>query len=240
MIDAVAVARKEWLELLGKPGMRGKQGIMLFILAFGVVLPLMNGPTWITSPTIAITWSWVPMFLVASVISDAFAGERERHTLETLLATRLSDSAILFGKIGAAIAYAGAMTAVSLIMGIVTVNLANRQGGLVLYSLGVVMLICLLGLLGALLVAAIGVLISLRSATVRQAQQTLSGAIVLLAAGPILLVRFLPAGWQHRLASSGLSAEQIALLAMTLFFAIDAGALTMARARFRRGRLIAV
>lgn len=239
MNDAFAVAQKEWRELLGQPGMRGKQGILLFLVAFGVVLPLMNGPTWITSPTIAVAWSWVPMFLVTTVIADGFAGERERHTLETLLATRLSDSAILYGKGGAAIAYAGAVTAVSLLLGIVTVNFANGRGGLLLYTPQIAALICVLGLLGATLVAAVGVLISLRAATVRQAQQTLSGAIVVLLAGPMLVARSLPAAWKHSVVSSAMSTAQLTLLGLTAFAAIDAGFVTLARSTFRRARLIA-
>src|SRR5688572_30714367 len=102
MNDAWWIARKEWRELLGQGGMQGRQGMLLFLGAFGLLLPLMNGRAWIESPLLAVTWSWVPMFLVMTVIADAFAGERERHTLETLLATRLSEPAILFGKMGAA------------------------------------------------------------------------------------------------------------------------------------------
>jgi ABC-2 type transport system permease protein len=167
MNDAIAVAWKEWRELLGQPGLRGKMGTAIFAAAFGIVLPLMNGPAWLTSPVIALAWSWVPMFLVATVIADAFAGERERHTLETLLASRLSEGALLFGKIGAAIGYAVVLTAASLILGIITVNIAHRTGGILLYPLPVVEAMVVLGLLGSLFVAALGVLISLRAATVR-------------------------------------------------------------------------
>ena len=127
--DVLAVASKEWRALLGQRGFRGKTGIVLFLAAFGIILPLQAGRAWITSPSLAIAWSWVPMFLVSTVIADAFAGERERHTLETLLATRLSDNAILFGKIVAAIGYAGAMTLASLLLGEVAVNLATWHEG---------------------------------------------------------------------------------------------------------------
>jgi len=89
MIDAGTVIWKEWSELIGQGGLRGKRGIVHFALAFGIVLPLNNGPSWITSPMTAIAWYWVPMFLVTTVIGDAFAGERERHPLEPLLASRL-------------------------------------------------------------------------------------------------------------------------------------------------------
>lgn len=239
MIDAGAVAWKEWRELLGQRGLRGKQGIVLLVAVFGIVLPLMNGPVWITSPLIAIAWSWMPMFLVTTVIADAFAGERERHTLETLLASRLSDGAILFGKMGAAIGYGGAVTAASLILGLVAVNLANPRGGLLLYTAPVVLMMCVLGLLGAVFVAAVGVLISLRSATVRQAQQTLGGAIIVLLLVPMLAARWLPAAWKHSLSSSAVSPTQLAILGLLAFVMLDAGVVALTIFRFRRARLIA-
>lgn len=239
MIDAGAVAWKEWRELLGERGLRGKFGIVLFIAVFGIVLPLQNGPKWIISPTIAVAWAWAPMFLVTTVIADAFAGERERHTLETLLASRLSDNAILLGKMGAAIGYAGAVTAMSLLLGVVAVNLVHVRDGVLLYSLPIVLSMSVLGTLGAVFVAAVGVLISLRAATVRQAQQTLSGAIMVLLFVPIGVVRMMPAEWTASLVSSAVSTAQLAMLGLGVFTALDVGVVALAMARFRRARLIA-
>ena len=240
MIDATAVAWKEWRELVGRRGLSGKQSIVLSAAAFGIVLPLMNGPAWITSPAIGIAWSWVPMFFVMTVIADAFAGERERHTLETLLASRLSDSAILFGKVGAAIGYAGLMTILSLTLGLVTVNVLPHEGGLLLYTLPVVLAMSVIGLLGAVFVAAAGVLISLRAATVRQAQQTLGAAIIVLLVAPIAAVRVLPATWTRGLIPDAAgSAALIAIVGLAAFAAVDAIAVALAVARFRRPRLIA-
>ena len=237
MMDAGAIAWKEWRELLGQRGMRGKQGIILFAAAFGIVLPLMNGPAWITSPIIALAWSWVPMFLVTTVIADAFAGERERHTLETLLATRLTEGAMLFGKIGAAIGYAFALTAASVVLGLVTVNLAHPEGGMLLYPLPVVGAMLVLGLLGSVFVAAVGVLISLRAATVRQAQQTLGAAIMVLLLAPLGAVKLMPSAWPHGL--EAVSMAQLAIPGLAAFAALDAAVLALAMRRFNRARLIA-
>ena len=239
MIDAGAVAWKEWRELLGQRGLGGKQGILLSVVAFGIVLPLMKGPAWITSPVTGAAWFWVPMFFVMTVIADAFAGERERHTLETLLASRLSDGAILFGKMGAAIGYAGTLTAMSLVLGFFTVNIAHRQGGLVFYALPVVLAMVVLGFLGAVFVAALGVLISLRAPTVRQAQQTLGSAILVVLLLPMGLARVLPAAWTHSLTVDAASGARLAVLGLAAFVALDAGVVAMAISRFRRARLIA-
>lgn len=239
MTDAFAVAWKEWRELVGQRGLRGKMGTVLFLAAFGIVLPLQTGKAWITSPTVGIAWSWVPMFLVSTVIADAFAGERERHTLETLLATRLSDGAILFGKIGAAIGYAGVTTAASLIIAVVTVNLANPSDGLLLHAPHVLLAMSTLGLLGAVFVAAVGVLISLRAATVRQAQQALGGIIIVLLLAPVVAVRLLPAAWKQSMLTSAAHVAQLAIPAFAVFAVLDAGVLALAMLRFRRARLIA-
>lgn len=38
MMDAGAVVWKEWRELFGQGGLRGKQGIVLFVVTFGILL----------------------------------------------------------------------------------------------------------------------------------------------------------------------------------------------------------
>jgi ABC-2 type transport system permease protein len=239
MRDAAAVAWKEWRELVGQSGFGGWQGILLFLAAFGVVLPLMNGPAWVGSPAVALGWSWAPMFLVMTVIADAFAGERERHTLETLLASRLSERSMLFGKVAAAVAYAAALSGASLLLGLVTVNVAHRGSGLLLYPPPVLGTMAVLGLLGAVLVAAVGVLISLRAATVRQAQQTLGGAIMILLLAPVAAWRILPVAWTHVLATHAGTLTQRVVLGALLLAALDAVALGLAMRRFQRPRLIA-
>jgi ABC-2 type transport system permease protein len=98
---------------------------------------------------------------------------------------------------------------------------------------------CVLGLLGAVFVAAIGVLISLRAATVRQAQQTLGAAIIVLLIAPVGAVRLLPAAWTHNLTMDPGSAARLAILGLVVFAVLDAAVVALARARFRRTRLIA-
>lgn len=240
MSGASAIVWKEWREQFGQRGLRGKQGVVLFVATFGIVLPLMNGPSWITSPLSAVAWSWVPMFLVTTVIADAFAGERERHTLETLLASRLPDHAILFGKIGAAIGYAAALTAASLILGLITINATSASAGLVFYSRSAVAAMIVVGFLGSLFAATVGVLISLRSATVKQAQQTLGGVIMVLLLLPMLAARWMPSAWKTGLVSSGLSVTQLAMIGALLLLLLDAGVVSLALVRFKRARLIAV
>ncbi|NLG49749.1 MAG: ABC transporter permease, partial [Chloroflexi bacterium] len=184
MNDILTVAWKEWKELLSwrSSGERGRGGLSMLIMVavFGVVLPWQMGTDWVESPLALLSWAWVPILLVSSVIAQAFAGERERHTLETLLSTRLSDKAILLGKILAAVTYAWGLTMVSLIVGLVTINVAFGEGRLILYPVEIAVGGAVLTLLVASTVAAAGTLVSLHASTVRQAQQTLSIVSIVL------------------------------------------------------------
>jgi ABC-2 type transport system permease protein len=200
----------------------------------------MNGRDWITSPVMAVAWAWVPMFLVSTVIADAFAGERERHTLETLLATRLPEHAILFGKMAAAIGYALGMCTVSLVLGLVAVNVAFPDGGLVLYSGRTVAGMIAAGLLGAVLVAALGSIISLRAATVKQAQQTLGGMIFVLFLVPAVGVKWL---WKDRnidVMERAAAAGYLGVAFVGLLVLADVALILFALSRFRRERILAL
>jgi ABC-2 type transport system permease protein len=240
MADALTILWKEWKEILHGGGGRGKLGILLFLVVFGVALPWQMGREWIASPLALVYWAWLPLFMVNTVVADAFAGERERHTLETLLASRLPDRAILFGKIGAAMGYGVGLTWLSLLLGLVTTSLVDGAGRMLMYPPEVGIGIMAFSLVGAGLAAGGGVLVSLRAATVRQAQQTLNIAIMVLLFVPLLGLRALPAAWQARAAAAaqalgprGLTVAVVAALAL-----VAAGLLAAAVGRFRRAQLL--
>lgn len=238
--DIRTVVWKEWKEILSWGGSRGKVGILIFVGVFGIFLPLQMGRAWVESPMVLAYWACVPLFLVTSVIADSFAGERERHTLETLLASRLSDRAILFGKVGAAVGYGVGMTWLSLLLGLVTANLAHGQGKLLLYPVTMGLGIVGLSLLGASLAAGAGVLVSLRAATVRQAQQTLSIAIMVLLFVPIFGAQALPVEWKARLFETFMATDitHLVMIAVVILTLLNVGLLAAAKAKFRRARLI--
>jgi len=242
MTDVWTVIWKEWKEILFQRGSlrTGTIGLLITLGVFGIFLPLQMGRAWVESPMVLFYWLWVPLFLVSSMVADSFAGERERHTLEALLATRLSDRAILFGKIGAALGYGWGVTLASLLLGLATVNLVYGRGELLLYPANVGWGILGLSLLGAGLVADAGVLISLRASSVRQAQQTLSLAIMLLLFVPVFGAQALPTAWRKRLAEALMAADvtQFVLIAVTVMIVLNAGLLATAISRFKRARLI--
>jgi len=191
--DILTVAWKELRELFvqGDPHGRSKVGLILLVVIFGIILPLQNGRDWVSSPISIMVWGWMPFLWVSGIVADSFAGERERHTLESLLSTRLSDRAILIGKLLSAMLYGCVLTWINLLVSLITVNIAYGNGELLLFSLPLSIGAILFSILVSGLAATIGVLVSLRAGSVRQAQQLMSfGMLVLFI--PLMLVQFLP------------------------------------------------
>ncbi len=213
---------------------------LIFLLIFGVVLPLQTGLPWLDLPLGLAFWVVIPLALVASWVADSFAGERERHTLETLLASRLSDQSILFGKLIAGAGHAWGMALLAMVLGLVTVNLASWQGAVRLYTPAVGLGGVGVSFLTATLVANAGVLVSLRAPTVRQAQQIVGIGVMIVVWLPVLLLSFLPVQWRLAMASSLGSADltQSALVTAALLFLLDVTLLAVVMRRFQRTRLI--
>jgi ABC-2 type transport system permease protein len=239
--DAWTMAWKEWKELLAPQGRfrGGAMNLLLLLGIFGIAMPWQFGRTWVESPMILLYWGWVPLLLLSNVVVDGFAGERERHTLETLLATRLPDRAILFGKIGAAVAYALAIAAASLLLGVVTVNVVVRPERLLLYPPATLAGALVMNLLGAALIAGLGVLVSLRSASVRQAGQLMGIAVLLVGFAPVMGIRALSAYWRsHGHAVTAADTALAVLVGLALFILFDTSLIAAAVLRFRRSRLL--
>jgi len=239
--DILTVAWKELREMLmfGDPRGRSKMSLLVLLLIFGVVIPLQNGRDWVTSPLSAMVWAWMPYMWVYSVVADSFAGERERHTLEALLATRLSDRAILFGKLLAALAYGFTLTWAILLVSLVTVNVAERGGGFLLFSPLMTVGALVFSILVSGLSASIGVLVSLRAGSVRQAQQWMSfGMLVLFL--PVMLIQFIPKGWLDSIGNALSTADplQIAIWAAAGLLVVQSVLLAFAMRLFQRSKLI--
>lgn len=242
MGDILTVASKEWKELLWPGGsMRGgRLSLVILLFMFGVFMPYQFGPQWVDSPGTLFYWGWLPLMIVSSAVADSFAGERERHTLETLLASRLPDRAILLGKMAAAVGYAWGLVIAMLVIGLVTVNVVHGDGRLLWFPFRMAVGAPLLSLLGALIAAGAGVLVSLRAPTVRQAAQTLNVAILVIVFAPVLAIQALPAGWKAQLTAWAASVGADGILwTMSVLLALVAAVLVaLALGRFRRARLV--
>jgi len=240
--DVLTVAWKEWCELLqmGGSARGGRFSLVILLAVFGVFLPFQSGAEWVQSPATVFYWGWVPLMLVGSAVADSFAGERERHTLETLLASRLPDSAILLGKMAAAISYGWGLVLLMLVLSLVTVNLTAGSGEFLMFPWRFAVGAPLLALLGAGLAATAGVLVSLRAPTVRQAAQTLNVGVLLLIFIPVLGMQALPDAWKTQVSAWVLSVgiDGMLWVAAGLLGLLDLALLAAAFARFRRARLV--
>ena len=239
--DILTVAIKELREIftLGDTRGRSKFSLLVLIVIFGIIIPLQNGREWVTSPANVMVWIWMPFLWVSGVVADLFAGERERHTLEALLATRLSDQSILFGKLLAAMAYGFILTWVIMLAGIVTVNVSDGGNGLFFYPAEVILAAFVFSILISGLSASIGVLVSLRASSTRQAQQMMFAGLLLLFL-PFMLLRFIPEAWLNYLNEvvTRLSPAQIALYFALAVIILETILVLIAVRLFQRSKLI--
>ena len=239
--DILTVAWKELREMLmfGDTRGRSRLSLLALLVIFGVVIPLQNGREWVISPISAMIWAWMPYMWVYSVVADSFAGERERHTLEALLATRLSDRAILFGKLLAALAYGFTLTWAILLVSLITVNAAVQGRDVLLFSPMVTLGALVFSILVSGLSANIGILVSLRASSVRQAQQWMSFGVLILFL-PLMLIRFIPAAWLKTIGNAVIHANplQIGFWTAVGLIMIETVLLVIAMRLFQRSKLI--
>ena len=234
MSDIWTMIWKESKDLISQGGRAQLIRPLLMIGLVGVALPLRLGPQWLElMPLVLLILLYVSFINIISIVGDAIAGERERHTLETLLASRMPDRAILLGKVVATVLYAWGMGVLSILLGLVLVDLFRTQGNWMFYPLDLFVDAIVLSLLVGVLGASAGVLISLRVSTVRQAQQILSIGTIVFVFGVTFVLRAVPAN-----VFSSLTYAQFLLIAMAFLAVLDAILLGLSLVSFQRSRLI--
>jgi ABC-2 type transport system permease protein len=228
LADAATVFRKEMVELVGDRrtfgGVLGQTALVVLFL--GVYLPSSDRTMWNNPLAVAVIFFLFPALLAAAVAADSFAGERERGTLETLLATPLSDASLFFGKAGWAIFYSFAVSLLALAAGLVTTRL--RYGPLertvpwtaVTVAAGD-------ALVAAVFTSAVAVFISAKSPLVRAATQT--SRVVAILAGAVLI------GATHVL-TAGLGWGAVMVL-QGILLAAGAALIRLSAWQFRRERI---
>lgn len=233
-----------WKELRELMYLRGRQrggwmSMLILVGVFGILMPIQSGRSWFETPLPILYYGWLPFTLVSSVIADSFAGERERHTLDTLLSSRLADTSILYGKILAAVFYGWGLTMLCALLGVIAINLAYGKGSLLLFPGEISLGILVFSLLVSGFVSGLGVLISLRAASVRQAQQTFSIAFFAIFV-PFFAIPLLPEAWILKATRVLQNLNYIVLGSAfaLLLLAADLVLLGAAQMRFRRDKLI--
>jgi ABC-2 type transport system permease protein len=238
--DILTVMWKERKSIFRYQGSRGRFLLVLLTpVLLAVVIPWQWGADWVRQVPSVVLSILIPVVIVGITVPDSFAGERERHTLGTLLASRLPDRAILFGKLIVSIVFAWGVTVVVLLASLITVNIAHGEGELILYTPIVALADLAVSFLAAVLFASAGVLISMRAKTVQQAAQILM-SILLVPAMLLQLVLFVFVSQSRDLIDriATLDGRQLLAVVLVVLVVLTAGVLIAAVATFRRSRLV--
>jgi ABC-2 type transport system permease protein len=241
--DIRTVMWKAQKDLFRIQGRRGQTILMLFTpLMLAILMPLQLKEEWLTTGFSLLIAIIIPLLLVGTSIPASFASEREQHTLPTLLASRLSDRAILYGKIATAVAYGWGVTVIVLLASLLTSNIVLWEGRLRFFEPTVFLADVVISLLFALLTAGAGVLFSLRAESVQQAQQSLMAVmlvpLMILQVGFVLLGTMSDSQDRIRELLGTFTFEQFCLMLSGLLLVLAIGLLAAARRSFTRERLI--
>lgn len=241
MTREIAVVMRKELKEIGSEGSGGRRGRLtplIGVAVAGILFPLNFGVRYVRPEVMMVLGLMLPVLFVLPIVADAFAGERERHTLETLLATRLPDQAILLGKLSAIVVYGFVLTAVSFAIGLTSVNIAHAEARPLLVAPSLLAGVLLESVLSATLMTGVGLLMSLDAATVRQAQQRVSLVLLvpmLIPAAVAKLPRSIRDSIQEPVIAGRLSPMELVLVVLV---ALNAGVLYASLRRFRRSRLV--
>ena len=239
--DIITMMWKEKKELFNIQGSRNRALLTLLTpIIMAILLPWDSGLRWVESYVSLMLACVTPVLLVAMTIPNSFAGERERHTLGTLLASRLLDRAILLGKVAIAVVFAWGVTLIVLLISLVTVNILYGDGGLILFTPTVALADLALSFLLATISASAGVLISLRSKTTQEAMQTLMAILLLppILLGPIVLVvGSIQPEWKPKVLMANVGSERMLLFGLVVLMVVAGTLLLAAMARFQRSRM---
>jgi ABC-2 type transport system permease protein len=239
--DMATVIRKEIREITSAAGTGSSTKVNLTIAAVLMALVAVLGalaPRDVITGPIVLVSTMMAFLVVLAAVTDSFPGERERHTLETLLASALPDEALLLGKICASVLYGWALILVILAVIVIGANVTHFPA---MYSPWILVAVFVVVPLSLLLFSAAGVLICMRAPTVRAAQPRVTGSFMLLFILLVSLSKLMPAEWGRQMVTAMRSeTARIAAMFMQIVFVavLDVVVMAFALARFRRSRLI--
>ena len=241
--DSSTVLWKELRLVLWEKGslVRGLRSVILALMIFGIVLPWQFGRELIDTPAALAIWIWVPCLMATSVVADAFAGERERHTLETLLSMPLSDAGIFLGKFLAAVLYGWAFTVIAALVAAAAVNVLHPEAAPIFYAPEAFAGMIVFSLLVTGLFVSAGILLALRTPSVRQATQAVSILTLALVLVPAGLSQLAPVEWIDAILDGVERSGPVATASIAAGFLalIDGAILAVGVGRFERARLVA-
>jgi ABC-2 type transport system permease protein len=198
-------------------GLSGVISTLLILILFGIIVPWRLGVGWAAHPVSLLLWIGLPWLSATVVVADTFAGERERHTLDALYVTRLSNDAILLGKVGASALFAWLVALLTLALSAVTLSLTGAAAEMPFSSL---LILATLSMLSATLAATLGAVVSLRASSARHAQQSAIGVVLSLAfltfLGGQVAAQYFPAFWRRMMQAGPLGSPSSPALIISI------------------------
>lgn len=223
----LAVLRKEFLEVVAdRQSLRGTAlQSMIFFGICGVFSPWRSahGEMWSSLSLMLTLYGLLPTVIATSVAADAFAGELERGTLESLLATAVTDAGVFWGKALTAVCMSLTLCTACLLSAVfITIHVNHLPPQTVDPR---VLLLVVLGHIGAsTCLTAIAIYVSSKVKVARAAQQALSIGSLLGIFGLTMAAPYLQLSDWSRIAGAEailLLAGCAALAAMARFFRRD-------------------
>ncbi len=248
--DIATVAWKELSEVRAGPGGKGLRStapLVLLLLFVSVVIPFSAGTEQFGGMGVMSIGMVVAAMWVFTSVPDAFAGERDHRTLETLLATRLPADAILAGKLLASVVVAAALGSVAIVLSVVASDVGTVVHGTPGDALSAPWLHIGLGMVLAVLVAFalanVGILVALRAPSAMVAMRVLGLGLAGLAMGVSFGLHALPAGARSDLSDVAVDAGHLSpwalvAVAAVVFVAVNLALFAATRARFTRPKLV--
>ena len=172
----------------------------------------------------------IPIMASSVIASDSFAGEKERKTIEGLLATPLTDSELILGKILVSFIPSVIVTIVAFAAYSTSVDVLGYSlfgGRLLLPNINWLMLVLGLAPIVSLMAIGLTVIVSARVRGFREAQQ-ISALLIL----PVLVLLFAQA------AGLMIFGPIVILLLMVLFAVVDIVVFRVGLGLFRREEII--
>ena len=243
--DLKAVMWKEYVEIFRTNGDRRQAFVklLLFIVIITVFLPISMADIESQISAWFQLWYLIPAVTTMGIIPDAFAGERERHTLATLLASRLNVRAIALGKMAIAVIYAWSVTMLLSLSLLIKINLSDRSQKLEFYPSDFFISGSSGSLLLSILVASVGVLVCDRAESIKQAYRRVITAVMLLNLVPLLVMLaigfFLPLSVRQNVANFLFQTNYMTIAIRLLCLAIlDSCLIALVLRLFKRTRLM--
>ncbi len=176
-----SIFRRELLAFIGAMGRGGFIRLMvIYVGIFGLYLP-----SSIESPNLALLpFAFLPLYMAGLMGIDSIAGERERGTLETLLASPAGKKPLLWGKFLFSTTSGTAFLILSLLA-----SVAFRAArGMAMASFTAVMAVLFICVVVSAFGAVAGMHVSLRARSSRSAQQWFAAfiAVFFVGAGALL------------------------------------------------------